>query len=504
MNLTSPFGRNTFYFLIALILIHLGFGFLLNFSVDEAHYALYGLKLDWSYFDHPPMVGWIQALPVYLGAPDGILRFIPEALWLGTIILTRKNTEKIIQLFGHYPQSNTIQLAKNWSTVCIMAAPILHVLAVGLLPDTLVIFLVAAMIYIGLQLHEQLSQFEINDFSWWLLLGIVFGLAGLSKYTAVFFAIAIAICLINWHGVSIFKRPGLWVAIIIAGIMITPVIYWNSKNEWISFIYQLNHGTGGEWKIRRVGVFLLNQFVTYGFLPFLGLWLAIKYRSLSTYNLLVVFLLPFVLFAYISGGGGSLPHWTSPAWVSLIPISSFGLAKAWESGKLKLISTLLIIQGMICLVGFILLWSGGIPTISKDDPLGKKNPIADLYGWPEAGAKAKALAQSNSITHLAVQNWTLGSRLAWYARPMTVHILDQRFDQFDMWFGDLPNNASAIVVNWTGMSFSPPTQEGQFSSCEKLENMPIKRQGRIISEFEFMICHEWQSKKASTDQNKGQ
>lgn len=31
-------------------------------SVDEAHYALYGLHLDWSYFDHPPMVGWLQAV----------------------------------------------------------------------------------------------------------------------------------------------------------------------------------------------------------------------------------------------------------------------------------------------------------------------------------------------------------------------------------------------------------------------------------------------------------
>ena len=39
------------------VIIHLIFGFLLDFSVDEAHYALYAEHLDWSYFDHPPLVG---------------------------------------------------------------------------------------------------------------------------------------------------------------------------------------------------------------------------------------------------------------------------------------------------------------------------------------------------------------------------------------------------------------------------------------------------------------
>lgn len=504
MNLSNPFGRNTFYFFTALVVIHLGFGFLLNLSVDEAHYALYGLYLDWSYFDHPPMVGWIQAPFIALNAPDGIIRLIPEALWVGIILLTRANTEKLIQVFGLYPQTNSINLAKNWSTICIMAAPILHVLAVGLLPDTLVIFLVAAMIYVGLELHERLHRSNPQDLPWWLLLGVIFGLAGLSKYTAVFFALALAICLIRWHGLVIFKRPGLWLGILIAAVMITPVLYWNWQHEWISFVYQLKHGTGGEWKIRRVGVFLLNQLATYGVLPILGLWICFKYRALSNYWLITLFLLPFALFAYLSGGGGSLPHWTSPAWVALIPLSSFGLAKAWESGSRAWISTLLTLQAIISILGFALLWSGGIPTVSKNDRLGQKNPIADLYGWQAAGDKAKDLAISNSTKHLAVQNWTLGSRLAWYARPMSVHILDDRFDQFDMWFGDLPAGSSAIVVNWTGMSFNTPTQNKQFETCETIETMPIERHGRVISEFEFMMCKNWQGQKIQAGQNQGQ
>jgi len=40
--------------------IHLVMGFSTELSVDEAHYALYANHLAWSYFDHPPLVGWIQ------------------------------------------------------------------------------------------------------------------------------------------------------------------------------------------------------------------------------------------------------------------------------------------------------------------------------------------------------------------------------------------------------------------------------------------------------------
>ena len=30
-------------------------------TVDEAHYVLYGKIIDFSYVDHPPLVGWVQA-----------------------------------------------------------------------------------------------------------------------------------------------------------------------------------------------------------------------------------------------------------------------------------------------------------------------------------------------------------------------------------------------------------------------------------------------------------
>jgi len=63
-------------------LIHLALGFAIEFSVDEAHYALYAQHLAWSYFDHPPLVGWIQWPLIALTSSEGVIRLIPESLWI--------------------------------------------------------------------------------------------------------------------------------------------------------------------------------------------------------------------------------------------------------------------------------------------------------------------------------------------------------------------------------------------------------------------------------------
>ena len=63
------FSRPARLWLLTACLVHALLGALVGLSVDEAHYALYAAHLDWSYFDHPPLVGWLQWPLVALGAP---------------------------------------------------------------------------------------------------------------------------------------------------------------------------------------------------------------------------------------------------------------------------------------------------------------------------------------------------------------------------------------------------------------------------------------------------
>ena len=140
------------------------------------------------------------------------------------------------------------------------------------------------------------------------------------------------------------------------------------------------------------------------------------------------------------------------------------------------------------MIGFGFVLSGGITSSSI-----KSNPIADLYGWKVAGQKAADLATATNANGIAVQNWTLASRAAWYAKPIPVFVLDQRQDQFDLWFGQIPKGAKIILVNWSGMPFSAPIGlKAGFEACQPLDSLEIRHFGQYLSKFDFSLCSNWQ------------
>jgi len=495
-------------------LIHLGYGFLLGFSVDEAHYALYAEKLDWSYFDHPPLVGWIQWPLVALHAPIGVIRLIPETLWLiSSLLAWQLARDPALPAILRLPSSaanksmaniandtgasvdRQRELAGLWAVCLILVAPVLHVLAVGLLPDTLLMAVTLGLMKLTLQVCQKNS---VRQISWqqWLSLGLLLGLAGLSKYTAIFSALAVAAVLLRHFGLAIFRCAGLWLATVVALTLVAPVFYWNLTHDWISLAYQIQHGSGGDWEFKRFLLFFLIQLGAFGPLlvgaTAITVGLGIKQRQLQGLTMLLFFLIPFLITAYLAGGGG-LPHWTAPAWLAASPFAARLVAQDWSEGRRRLIKLLIFIQVFICALMFTLLFWGGIPGIAEKDSLGKQNPIADLWGWDQAGSVAGDLAVKLGAPAIAVSNWTLASRMAWYAKPLAVYVLDDRFDQFDIWFGQIPRNSDTIFVNWSQMKFDLPLKSGQFKACDLIETLPIARAGRDISTFNFYHCKNWGS-----------
>jgi 4-amino-4-deoxy-L-arabinose transferase-like glycosyltransferase len=476
--------------------VHFALGFSIEFSVDEAHYALYAKYLDWSYFDHPPLVGWIQWPLVSLTSSEGIIRLIPELLWVLSAFLVYQVTLEIHHLIQEHRGRNAgyltttlpaANLCGGMAVLAIIVAPLPHVLAIGLLPDTLLTPLSLGLMLMAVRWTRK-DSFSPAD---WVITGLLLGLAGLSKYTAVFTAFALLWVFFASPKKAWITTAGFWIALAIALMLISPVLYWNWSNDWISFKYQIAHGSGDTWAWRRVATFIGLQIACFGPLMILGALVFLK-KCMSAQRwvliaLLSFFVIPFTIFASLSGGG-SLPHWTSPAWFCLAPFAGIGLAKMWAMHHRITIQLLAIGQLLICLLGFGYVLSGGITTAAI-----KSNPIADLYGWKIAGQKATQLAQETKANGIAVQNWTLGSRAAWYVSPLPVFVLDQRQDQFDLWFGQLTSGSSVLLINWSGMSFNPPIGANLgFEQCELLDSIEITRFGQTLSQFDFSLCRNWQ------------
>ena len=474
---------------VALALVHLLWGAVLGLSVDEAHYLLYAAHPALSYFDHPPLVGWVQWPLVALDAPPVLLRVLPGALWLGTALLVYQMARALSPSGGSAPHR-----AGVWALAALALAPLVHVLAIGLLPDTLLMFLAVLL----MRQTQRLMDADALGKTWpWLVWGGVLGLAGLSKYTAIFFALASALCLLQAHGSRVLRVPVLWLAVALALLMVSPVLVWNAQNGWASFVYQAQHGAGSVWRLQDLLRFALVQLLAYGPLFWWGLWARTSGGALRWF-----FVLPFAVLAWLSGGGSSLPHWTAPAWASLAPFAGVALADTWGQGldrrplRRALIGTLVALQALACVGLLGLMLSAGAPVLPRtadDAPVGA-NPFVDVYGWQEAGEQARALAAQQGLGSLSVQHWTLASRLAWYARPVPVHDLEDRFDQFTLWAGPLPAGADTLLVDWSAMAYAVPLGANGFQDCALLATHVATHWGMPVSSFRFYACHGWSGK----------
>ncbi|MBT0570498.1 glycosyltransferase family 39 protein [Curvibacter sp. CHRR-16] len=507
--------------LLLITLLHVGLGVVMGLSVDEAHYLLYARHLDWSYFDHPPLVGWVQWPLVALGAPVGLLRVLPALCWL----LTAWGVYHLALRWARAadPDAGDAAAAGMWALLALALAPLLHVLAVGMLPDTL---LMALLVGLLAQVWSLLDPRQVQRWPAWLRLGLLLGLAGLSKYTAAFALLPIAAVLLYQHGWALLRRPALWAALLLAAVCIAPVLAWNAANDWASFRYQLAHGKGSHWQVLELVRFVVLQVLLYG--PLLwaalpGLWhsrrasavpadgaAAVPLRKLPLWALGMVGVWPWLLLAYMAGGGSSLPHWTAPSWVVLAPVAGWALSRC-TGWRRTLCSALVLVQLLWLLVLLGLTLSAGRPLLARSDawPATPANPFADLYGWDSAGQHALQLAQQEGLTSVSVQNWTLASRIAWYGAPLPVHVLAPGQSQFDWWSTPLRSDEATLLLDWSHMAYEVPlrttlppgadaaaiaansSEPGGFTSCRMLDEWTVRQAGLPLSRFRFWACKGW-------------
>lgn len=538
----DPSLRHTRWWLAVAFALHAVLGALVGLSVDEAHYALYAQHLAWSYFDHPPLVGWLQWPLLALRAPEAVLRLLPGVLWLATVWLAhgtalrlqgltrtvsdaRYDAGAVATFHGDIPVGGAAGgLAEGpaanaglWTVVALLLAPVLHLLAIGLLPDTLLMFFTAAVMALTQRILGQGGAVTARQ---WLALGLLLGLAGLSKYTAVFLVPPLLWCLLALRGWAGLRSRWMVLALLLALAVVSPVLVWNAQNQWVSFAYQAGHGAGGAWQWDHLLRYLLVQLLTYGPLLWWG-WAGWLRSAPPVRRLGGFFALPWVVLVALSGGGSGLPHWTAPAWVALAPFAGVALARAWGqgAGQRTLLRALVTLQAAGCAALLALMVSGGAPWLAGGtaapqassapdtstpkpakapaDPdttsvgIATPNPFADLHGWDAAAVRAQQLAKEYGLASAAVQNWTLASRLAWYARPLPVHVLQDRFDQFDFWAGKLPAGASTLLVNWSQQPHALPLGTPGFASCTRLDSLEVWRFGHHLAQFDFYACTGW-------------
>lgn len=450
-------------------------------SGDGAHYALYGAHLAWSYFDHPPLVGWLQALVEPFSRSDFALRLWPLVLALTAGAALYRLTREL------FPEETP--WLGFFAVLVAQSGVIFSLMGLAMLPDDplLVFFLIAV-----LALYRTVTLDQVRG---WVFVGVLFGFAGLSKYTAGALVVSAALLVVSERRWGHLRTPWPWLGALIALLIISPVLWWNWNHGWISFVYQIHHmrEPGGGWTLRRFALSSLIQALAYSpgifLLGLISVGYALRRVGDARMRLILFTSLPVLLpMAMAAGSNLVLPHWTAVGWAVLCALIAYWLHRNW---RLRWVKWFSLLSGLYsaALIGavhaqFVHPW---IPFKANH------NPVADLYGWQEATAAAARLRDQMSATPgpapvLLVGNWSYASHLAWYAYPAPVQIIGHEVHQLTLWYGNAPPGARGVLVVPYVFRHDALRWVAKFDHCAAPLALPIPIQGKTATTYYLYRC----------------
>ena len=217
-------SKDGIYWLMAIyFLVRLLIAISTNLGNDEVYYYSYALYPDWSYYDHPPLVGLLIRLTTLN------LHFNSELfVRLGPLLAGTLNLYLIYQIGILIKDEITGLIA-----AILLSASFYGSVIVGtfILPDTpqSSFWLLSILCFIQYISNKKKQYFLV-------LFGVCAGLALLSKYHAVFLWVGAMIYFMLFDR-KVLLNPILWLSVITSVLIFSPVILWNLNNEYSGIGY---------------------------------------------------------------------------------------------------------------------------------------------------------------------------------------------------------------------------------------------------------------------------
>ena len=381
----------------------------LELGNDEVYYQTYASHLQWSYFDHPPMVALLIRIFTFN------LYFQKELfIRLGPILCAAAGTWIIFLTGCRINRDRT-----GWIAAILYNTSFYTSIIAGtfILPDSpQVLFWLLSMYFMIRILDCQKGRKRQQlDF---ILMGISIGLCMMSKIHGVFLWLGFGAYII-FHRRDLLKLPALWISAVISLAIAYPIYYWNHLNHFITYQYH-----GG--RIRFLGEnpdldHLLQQVLGSVFysnpvhivLYVITIWAILKGKALRlpiVYPLLLWLSLPLILvLIWTSLFSDTLPHWSGPAYLALMLLAAWYLderaekqtAEKWLKTAGWLYISVVVIG--VCAVRFLPFRIGS----REEKYLGKGDITLDMYGWHSFADRFDSLYRADLISGRMKENATI-------------------------------------------------------------------------------------------------
>ena len=349
---------------------------------DEAYYWQWSTNLQLGYFDHPPLIAWfIRAGTLLFGDTPLGIRLMPSI----------SATACVLAVWGIARRLTGDHRVAAWAAIFANLTGIV-VLSFVAWPDEpmvlawLVAFYALVVVYRG------------GSPAWWIVAGAMIGVAGASKYTALFLAIGLFAWTLTepsmrrWYGT---RWP--WLALVAAGLVISPVLLWNAANGWPSLVMQTMRDGLEITQADSLRIYITNTLLISS-PPIVVLALVALVRG--PYRWLWLSIVPLAIFLGVFSQSDEVGlHWVGP--MTYFVALAAGLAMAprlrWWNGTL---AGLALALGLFVSCTYYLLLSLPI-SVTAD----LADPGKPFRGWPEAARGIEQLRVENGATYIVTDRY---------------------------------------------------------------------------------------------------
>ena len=378
----------------------------LELGNDEVYYQTYAQHLQWNYFDHPPMVAVLIRIFTFN------LHFQNEFfIRLGSILCAAAGTWLIFLTGSRIGHTRT-----GWIAAILYNTSFYTSIIAGtfILPDSpqVVCWLMSMYLMIRILEYPKANKKQSVDF---ILLGISIGLCIMSKMHGIFLWLGFGAYII-FHRRGLLKMPMLWISGIISLGIIYPIYYWNQLNHFITYNYHQGRiqFLGSNPDLDRILQQVLGSFFYNNPVNFVIYIITIRAlikgkinRLPKMYPLLLWLSLPLILVLFwTSMFSETLPHWSGPAYLSLMLLAAFWLDEKTETGantKWLKIAGWLYVSVIVVGVSGIRYLPFRIGRADKMN-LGKGDITLDMYGWHSFAVRFDSLYRADLSSGLMKEN----------------------------------------------------------------------------------------------------
>ncbi|MEI8342353.1 MAG: glycosyltransferase family 39 protein, partial [Verrucomicrobiota bacterium] len=481
--------------LILVRLIYLGFP---NLFPEEAYYWNYAMHPAFGYLDHPPMVAWLIRLGTTLfGNTEFGVRIFALVCSLASAFFMFRLTALLYD-----------RVAARTSFLILQVLPVFFLTGFMMTPDAPLIACWSASLYfLGRVLFGGRSCA-------WIGFGISLGLGMLSKYTVALLVPSLFVFMVLDPQSRVwFRRFQPWLAGLIAALLFSPVLFWNSRHAWVSFAFQTTDRMSAhrQFALHQLLLSILALLTPVGVILAVRILTAWKRqapcdepartewsRALFAQVFTLVPLSVFVIF--------SLTHkvklnWTAPVWLALVPaLAAFLVALPAGSG-LRRGWTVTVGVFAALYIGFLHYLTTGIPGIGYASKI-ELVPV----GWSELGraldSRKESLKQftGGAVRIVGMDKNFIASEAAFYAKNQSVavkettgvHLFGGNSLMYRFWSPSVEQNgATLLLVALKKSDLGSPKIARLSKPAGPVEELWLERNGKKICRYYVQVVSNY-------------